>query len=258
MSYEDKVSVIWDFDGTLVSSSQRNLDVTKNIFVHLGKDPSRYRELSDSDIYTQGVLSSSSWKDFYFSLGLNPEEVDSLARLWSQYQGTSKIPLEIMPEIRTIIKELSARNIPQAVLSINSSQNIRQVLDQHGLLASIGVIIGYDEAGADRLKPNPHGVVQCIEAMAQHEGRIIYIGDHVSDVETCRNSNKYFSDSGVPLRTVCIVAKYIIDSKTVAMSDGLLDVTEARTADELRDKIRWLIENKENAYPRSGGIHNAS
>ena len=60
------IAVIWDFDGTLADTLERNLVITRRIVERLlGGSAMRFRALRSRDHYAQAVHSAASWRELY-------------------------------------------------------------------------------------------------------------------------------------------------------------------------------------------------
>lgn len=79
--------------------------------------------------------------------------------------------------------------IPQAICSQNSSENILRVLKQQELEHKFTAIIGYDDIPSHVQKPHPFGGLKCLRQMFQDQypKTVCYIGDHEGDVIFARN-----------------------------------------------------------------------
>ena len=208
MNEKSLLAVIWDFDGTIADTRERNLDVTRAILRTLGKDPDRHDILKDKDLYTKGILAYSDWRDFHIiELGMSPAETEQMGPMWGEYQLRSAVEQELYPGISEVI---SSAGLPQGVFSVNSEHTISKFLEKHGLRQHFGSIVGYEQLkGAG--KPDPEGLLKCIYQLgfARGDGTVLYIGDHKTDILMVENVNNILTDMRNPPHVEGTHASYI-------------------------------------------------
>lgn len=192
-------AVIWDFDGTLADTLQRNLEITRKILERLlGGSAERFPALRDRDTYARAIHSVSSWRELYVhQLGVSPERTEDAAPLWTElHEGDSDVP-SLFDGVRQAVNGLDG--MPQGIVSQNSRDNIERALDRAGLLTRFGVIVADEDLPFHRQKPEPDGLLQCAEALfaadeptaeAEPAGTILYVGDHPVDIECVRRASE--------------------------------------------------------------------
>ena len=202
-------AIIWDYDGTLVDSRQKNLNVTRKIVSKLLKgDPSENPALSSLSNYHQAHIKATNWREFYKeSFDLTEEQTDDAGRMWTEFQLEDQIPIPLIDGVEDVI--FSLNKYPQGIVSQNSRENIIQYLKQKNLLPYFKSIIGYEEVDLEKQKPNPEGLMMCIERLTDFKpGVIIYIGDHETDVRCTVNANNILSENKKDIKIVSIGAFY--------------------------------------------------
>lgn len=183
-------AVIWDYDGTLVNSVPKNIDITKQILASVaprltGDNLPRY--LKNEQDYHFANHKSKNWQDLYLNYyGLTATETIDAGKLWTQYQLTNTTPVNLFSEISETINLL---NLPQGICSQNSAENIKQVLIANNLLHKFKAIVGYDDIPHNAQKPSPVSGITCLKRFfSKIENKtIIYVGDHEGDVKFARN-----------------------------------------------------------------------
>ncbi|AQX87859.1 MULTISPECIES: HAD family hydrolase [Elizabethkingia] len=201
-------AVLWDYDGTLVNSVPKNIDITKKILAEVaprltGEDLPKY--LKNEDAYHIANHKSKNWQDLYLNYyGMSDAEMIIAGSLWTEYQLKNTTPVELYPQIKELINQIS---IPQAICSQNSSKNIFNVLKQNNILHKFQSIIGYDDIPKNVQKPNPFGGIKCLREIFNNTDSktIFYIGDHEGDVIFARNISK---ELGKQNNIVSIAVKY--------------------------------------------------
>jgi HAD superfamily hydrolase (TIGR01549 family) len=201
-------AVIWDYDGTLVDTRQKNLNVTRKIVKSIaGIDPMTIPALQTIERYMLANTEALNWRDFYSrEFHLTEEQIDAAGRVWSEFQQRDATPTPLFDGIKKVIEALRA--LPHGVVSQNSRLAISTVLQGCGLLPYFRAIIGYEEVDLRRQKPAPDGVLLCIkELMDSQEGLIIYIGDHETDAICASNTAAALkaSGSGIELKSIGIL-----------------------------------------------------
>jgi N-acetyl-D-muramate 6-phosphate phosphatase len=186
-------AVIWDYDGTLVDTRQKNLDVTKEIVLEvLNKSYEEFPALLNLTEYEKANARSANWRDLYSKEFLmNEEQTNYAGSLWTRYQLLNTSKLELYRGLRETIIELAARYL-QGIVSLNSNANIRNSLSDNSVESYFNAIIGYEEVDFAKQKPDPDGLLKCITHLDLHTGNgtIVYIGDHETDAHCVFNTNR--------------------------------------------------------------------
>lgn len=201
-------AILWDYDGTLVNSVPKNMDITKQILTEVaprltGENLPYY--LKNEESYHVANHQSKNWQDLYLNYyGMSESEMLEAGTLWTKYQLKNTTPVELFPEIQQTINQIQ---LPQGICSQNSSKNINQVLEHNSLAHKFQAIVGYDDIPSNSQKPNPYGGLKCIERILGNtiDKTIFYIGDHEGDMEFARNIDKKLNGQS---RVIAIVAKY--------------------------------------------------
>lgn len=127
------------------------------------------------------------------------------ATLWSAYQLEDDTPVEIFEGIAEALVALRA--VGHGIVSQNARDQIARTLTGARLAQHFRVIVGYDEVHIKRQKPEPDGILACLEQLtALAPGCALYIGDHVTDVRCARNAQRALAARGVALQIVSVAA----------------------------------------------------
>jgi len=203
------LAVIWDFDGTLVDTRAKNLNVTRSIFARLtGRDPDTVPGLAALGAYARLTQQTSNWRTLYIeAFGFTPEETDQAGSLWAEYQRNDPTPAVVYPGIPEVVAALE--DLPQGIVSQNSRENISRTLRREHLAAHFRMIVGYEEVSWERQKPEPDGLLACIEALTDRTtGYVLYVGDHETDARCGQNSNRALEAQGIGIRVRVVAAAY--------------------------------------------------
>lgn len=202
-------AIIWDYDGTLVDTWEKNLSITRKIVKRVsGIDPMTLPSLQTLESYVWMNRTMQNWRDLYTkTLGLTEEETDAAGMLWSEYQLRDTTPTPLFPGILAALSALE--EIPQGIVSQNSREAIARVLGENNLLHLFRSIIGYEEVHLRQQKPEPNGLLMCIEHLTGlQNGTVLYIGDHETDMACALNANRVLEQRGLDVRVVSIGATY--------------------------------------------------
>ena len=198
------LAVIWDFDGTLVDTSTKNLNVTRKILQEVKPDlnPFEFPALKDLTSYVKASLESVNWREFYKKeFGLNDNDTDLAGKLWTRFQLNDETEIEFFPGIKSVCRDL--RFIPHGIVSQNSRSNILKLLKANGIAACFKEVIGYEEVSLQEQKPHPDGLIKCIERLTTStSGRVYYIGDHETDIVCAYNANKLLEPEGISVKSI--------------------------------------------------------
>lgn len=202
-------AILWDYDGTLVNSVPKNIDITKNILAevapHLtGDNLPRYLR-SEAD-YHYANHAAKNWQALYVDYyGMSQSEMLQAGSLWAKHQEMNRTAVHFFDGLAQLIATFSA--VPHGICSQNSQRNIRSVLAQHGVNEWFHSVVGYDDVPAQMQKPHPCGGLKCLESMfGQPCGRsLIYIGDHEADVQFARNLQAELGDTA---RVISVAVAY--------------------------------------------------
>jgi HAD superfamily hydrolase (TIGR01549 family) len=227
-------AIIWDYDGTLFDTRQKNYNVTKRIVNIVKGTYKNFPALNSVTDYYNSHLQARNWRDFYRDqFYLSENEIDEAGKLWTEFQLNDDT---IVPPIDGIVSVIKSLNFPQGIVSQNSRENISQNLKRNKLDAHFQSIIGYEEVGLKLQKPHPAGLLKCIEYLCNSKsGNVFYIGDHETDLHTAKNANQFFEENNRSLKVISIAAAY----SECFHSDNLKSDFDfnAETADEILNII---------------------
>lgn len=202
-------AIIWDYDGTLVDTRLKNYNVTKRIIKDMtGIDPQTLPALESLESYLLANNRAANWRDLYKrEFDFSKEQIDYSGKLWTPYQLDNKTPVPFFDGIQNVIQSL--KMFPQGIVSQNSKNGIALQLEDNQLQEYFGCIIGYEEVHLDRQKPEPDGLLLCIEKLTNtNSGLVIYIGDHETDMQCAHKANQQLRDKASDFVIITIGAFY--------------------------------------------------
>jgi len=202
-------AIIWDYDGTLVDTRHKNLNVTRNIIESIIEtDAEEFSALRSLENYSLANRRASNWRELYRQeLNLAEKQIDEAGRLWTVYQLDDNTEVAFFAGIEAVIGELA--EFPHGIVSQNSRSGIMQNLAKKQLLPFFKYIVGYEEVDLKKQKPEPDGLLTCMEKLSALEsGYVCYIGDHETDVRCVRAANRVLQKENVNVKIFSIGACY--------------------------------------------------
>ena len=200
-------AVVWDFDGTLVDTREKNFNVVRRLLAEsTGRALDGIPAVASPEIYDETNRRYSNWREVYaHEFGLDEDEIDRFGRRWSEYQRKDDTPCEIFEGIHEVL--LALREFGQGIVSQNAHDQIARTIAGAGLAECFRVIVGYDDVGITRQKPEPDGLLICLEQLhALEAGVVLYIGDHETDVRCARNAQQSLVARGGAVKLVSVAA----------------------------------------------------
>jgi HAD superfamily hydrolase (TIGR01549 family) len=202
-------AIVWDYDGTLVDTWLKNLNVSRRIIDKVSEDGwNKFPVLQSLENYHAAHTKATNWREFYKqSFGFNDKQIDEAGRMWTGYQLEDKTPVPFIKGVEEVL--ISLQNFRQGIVSQNSRETITRFIKEKNLTAYFHSVIGYEEVDLSRQKPHPDGLLMCIEKLTDSKpGVVIYIGDHETDVRCAINANNILANSKKELKIVSVGAFY--------------------------------------------------
>jgi beta-phosphoglucomutase-like phosphatase (HAD superfamily) len=202
-------AVLWDFDNTLVDTRAKNRAVTRRIMSTVtGRDPDEIPALRSVDAYHAALHRTQNWRALYRDeLGLSPEQIEASLGLWTEYQLADSTPTPFFNGIVGVVRALD--HLPQAIVSLNTRDNILATLEQASLADAFALVVGCEEVWRDRQKPAPDGVLYCIERLTdENTGSVLFVGDHPIDAECAASATSQLAGQGSAMQVAAVAATY--------------------------------------------------
>jgi phosphoglycolate phosphatase-like HAD superfamily hydrolase len=203
-------AILWDFDGTLLDTRVRNLHVNRRIIHEItGRGWEEFPVLRSQALYDEAQRAAVNWREFYrANIGLADDQIDSAGHRWAIYQREDPTPVPLVEGVAEALGKLDG--LPQGIVSQNARETITSMLSAHGLGRRFSCIIGYAEVAMTRQKPAPDCLLLGLEALAgSPHGRVLYIGDHPTDIRCAANANQELARRGSELRVVSVAALWV-------------------------------------------------
>lgn len=202
-------AVLWDFDGTMADTMDRNLSVNRRIVEEVTGRPWRdVTGLTSVEAYKAAWNDVGNWQELYTeAFGLSAEQLAEAARRWAPYQLDDHTLVPLFDGIGDVLEQL--RKYPQAVVSQNERAIIAEILSANRVDQYFTAIVGYAEVPLDRQKPAPDGLLGAIDILGIEEpASALFIGDHTTDIICAANANRDLVAMGRDLRFISVGAHY--------------------------------------------------
>lgn len=212
-------AIIWDYDGTLVDTLRKNLNVTRNIIKNvIAKDAEEFAVLRSLENYYLANRRNTNWRELYRrEFNLAEKQIDEVGRLWTDYQLKDNTEVSCYEGIKAVIGELA--EFPQGIVSQNSKNSITRNLAKMNLLSYFKYVVGYEEVDIKNQKPAPDGLISCMNKLsAMESGYVCYIGDHETDAQCVRAANRALQNKNVRVKVYSIAASYDTGADTSTWS----------------------------------------
>jgi phosphoglycolate phosphatase len=171
--------VIYDHDGTLIDSLGAVVAATNRALREHGFAPAA------ADDIIAGMARATAPRMGWHSGVADPAAQQRLAlAFYAAARVLSPRRSRPYPGIAGLVRSLARRGIRQGVVSNNEGALVRAVLAAHGLAIHFGAIRG--DADVPAPKPDPRGLLQCVEALGLTPGKCLYVGDSPCDAQTAR------------------------------------------------------------------------
>ncbi|MFQ5549822.1 MAG: HAD family hydrolase, partial [Gemmatimonadales bacterium] len=206
----EHAAVIWDFDGTLVDSAERNLDITRSILsTEIGVDPDEISALRTIHGYRAAILDVRSWRELYVDhFHLSRSQAERAGTCWTEYQLLHEMELSLLPGIEEVVKSVAG---PQAIVSLNSASQISRTLSRAGVDDRFSAIIGYEEFPSSQHKPAPGALLFTIDSLGLELGStVFFVGDHPVDAE-CVHRARASWPAEAPFKLLFVAAQYVCE-----------------------------------------------
>ena len=156
-------AVVFDLDGTMVDTQLDFLEMKKQIGIP-----------EDQDIL--GYLDSISDENFILKAH----------KIIDEHESKGALNAKPIADVENFLNFLNEKNIPTAILTRNSKKVTELVLKN--LNWKLKPVITRDCAA---FKPNPEGLNIIANELKLDPRALLFIGDHLTDLETAKNANSY-------------------------------------------------------------------
>ena len=193
-------AVLFDFDYTLVDSSEGCIDASNSALAALGlpqAEPDRIRR-------TIGLSLAESFRAL---TGLDDE---ALAEAYFRHfvARADRVMADktvLLPGVARAVAVLRARGLRLGIVSTKFRYRIEAILGRDGLLEPFATIVGGEDVSHP--KPHPEGLGLALARLELAAEHALYVGDSAVDAEAARRAGVPFAAvlSGTTPRAACRV-----------------------------------------------------
>ena len=180
--------ILFDLDGTLIETAPEIADAVNDTLVRFNLPPTHLaqverwighgtQELLIQALAMQGKTSVSVVRAAA-SLALAREVFDSH---YAKRCGTRS---QLYPQVRETLVALAAKGVKLAIVTNKEARYTQRVLDAHQLTPLFDRVIAGDTLTTK--KPDPAGIVACLDHFGVHRDHALFVGDSSIDVATAR------------------------------------------------------------------------
>jgi phosphoglycolate phosphatase len=178
-------AVIFDFDYTLADSSSAIVECANTALRALGLP-----EASDHDICrTIGLALPETLARLAGET--NRHRADEFRQHWRRRSDEIMVAwTRVFPFVPAALEGLRQRNLPLGIVSTKYRSRIEAVLGREMLAHYFDAIVGGEDVEA--FKPDPEGLLACVERLGVPRTRALYVGDSLTDAETAQRAGLAF------------------------------------------------------------------
>ena len=178
-------TIVFDFDYTLADSSRAVIECVTVALTDMGlpvpSEDTIRRAIGLSLPETLGRLAGDEQRH-------RAEEFRAFFRARSD-----QVMLDwtvMLPGVSDAVRELKRRGYRLEIVSTKFRMRIEATLERVGLRDPFDTIVGGEDV--TRFKPDPEGLLMASERLAAEPGKMVYVGDSVTDGETARRAGVPF------------------------------------------------------------------
>ncbi|MFT5717516.1 MAG: HAD superfamily hydrolase (TIGR01509 family) [Oleiphilaceae bacterium] len=165
-------AVIFDLDGTLVSSNLDFRTICEQAGCVPGQDILRYMET------------------------LPLEERSRVSQIIHDHEMADALSCEVLPGVKAMLKALELKNIRMAIVTRNSASATQIKLARTGI--ALKHVITREDAPP---KPAPDALINLAKQWGIEQKSCVYVGDYIYDIEAAHRANMHaalYSDASLP------------------------------------------------------------
>lgn len=179
-------AVIFDLDGTLIDSAG-DVSVILNEILRQEQVPA-FTTSEVKALMGEGI--GALIRKALVARGLDMSEKDRerlTARFLERYCDDPVAFTTIFPFTREVLSDLVANGILIGICTNKAERPARLILERLGLAQHVCDVVAGDSGFGQ--KPDPGPLIACAVRLGVEAAQVVYVGDHVIDVQTARAAN---------------------------------------------------------------------
>jgi len=180
-----KSGLIFDFDYTLVDSSEALRYCLSEVLDRMGHDPATEEQMRD--------ILADSLEDSYVKLtgDKNPEKAaEYAAHVRDVQKSLTDFKTKFFEGVHDRLENLHSQGVQLGIVSSNDTANIERYLKQEGALELFDTIVSANDVNA--YKPHPQGLYKALKEMGLTQKDVIFLGDSLHDAGAAKNASLDF------------------------------------------------------------------
>jgi phosphoglycolate phosphatase len=218
--------ILFDLDGTLIETAPEIADAVNDTLAQFDLPPVTQQQVNDWIGHGTRSLLIQALAEVGRTTVEAVQAADSFptieAAFGVHYEQRCGTRSHLYPHVRETLQALRAEGIKLVVMTNKEGRYTQVVLDAHQLAPMFDRVISGDTLPVK--KPNPAGIVDCLERFGVVRERALFVGDSSIDVATARNAQvtvwalPYGYNMGQPIES-CHPDRVIADFS--ALTEGL-------------------------------------
>jgi phosphoglycolate phosphatase len=218
--------ILFDLDGTLIETAPEIADAVNDTLAQFDLPPVTQQQVNDWIGHGTRSLLIQALAEVGRTTVEAVQAADSFptieAAFGVHYEQRCGTRSHLYPHVRETLQALRAEGIRLVVMTNKEGRYTQVVLDAHQLAPMFDRVISGDTLPVK--KPNPAGIVDCLERFGASRERTLFVGDSSIDVATARNAQvtvwalPYGYNMGQPIES-CHPDRVIADFS--ALTEGL-------------------------------------
>jgi phosphoglycolate phosphatase len=182
--------VMFDLDGTLIATAPEICDAVNDTLRQC--DLAEVSQQQVDDWIGQGtrelLIKALAYSGGSSSASVRESETfPAIAAVFNgHYQSRCGTRSHVYPQVRETLGALRARGVKLAVVTNKESRYTTAVLQAHQLMVLLDWVISGDSLPTK--KPDPAGVLACLDKFGVSAARALFVGDSSIDVATARHA----------------------------------------------------------------------
>ncbi len=180
--------VLFDLDGTLIETAPEIFDAVNDTLRDLSLPEVELRRVCDwighgtRELLVQALAHSGNTRSE--AVRAAPEFAAAKERFDGHYRRRCGTRSHLYPHVREVLHTLRLAGVKLAVVTNKEQRYTRTVLDAHQMVPLFDRVISGDSFPVK--KPDPVGVLSCLEQFGVPAQRALFVGDSSIDVATAR------------------------------------------------------------------------
>ncbi|MBR5311087.1 MAG: HAD family hydrolase [Oscillospiraceae bacterium] len=200
-------AILWDYDGTLMDSSKKSIEVSLEVLSNFIPDiyENIPEPLSSRERFQDTYGRISDWVELYHvCYGLTDEQTRLAVKMWGEVQLKNKTEAELYSGIIEILEHF--KETKMGVCSQNGAGIIKRSLEHRDVLKYFGAVIGVDDVLFDEQKPHGSAFIKALDKLeiTNRNKTFVYIGDRSVDVAFGRNSEAMLKKDFPDAKVICV------------------------------------------------------